>query len=248
MSGEELSVALAKIRPHVNSGLAHQKTPAVLLNALESTLKEQRAEQTPTAYFAALVTALGGLIQKDGTSALEEGDNVPAALYLLATVVPFVPQVVLRSQLSTITSLLGPLFPALAPHAPPLRSQIAIFGSVILALDNAHLNHSGVRQIFACILELAADQRPKVRRKAAETVKDILSAPPAPLAQHPFGELVATWIQTKLASAARGGDKMTDGADVAIHVLAFTKPISTYLPESVCHIFGMLCDSLTFRL
>ncbi|KAH7108388.1 NUC173-domain-containing protein [Auriculariales sp. MPI-PUGE-AT-0066] len=228
MSADDLSGALAKIRPHVHSGLAHQKAPALLLGALEATLREQSAERTPTAYFAALLTALDGLIQKEGTTALEEADNIPAALYLLATVAPFVPHVVLRSQLSTIISLLGPLFPALGPHAPPLRSEIAIFGVVIQALDNAHLNQSGVRQVFATLLDLAADPRPKVRKKAAEVIKDILATPPAPLLQHPFSELVATWVHAKLSAAV----KQSDGAELAIHVLAFAKPMCGNLPDS----------------
>ncbi|EJD52438.1 NUC173-domain-containing protein [Auricularia subglabra TFB-10046 SS5] len=232
---DELNEALAKIRPHTSSGLAHQKAPAVLLQALEATLKEQKTDATPTAYFASLLTALDGLVQKDGTRALSEGDNIPAALYLLALVAPFVPPVVLRSQLGMTVALLAPLFPALGPHAPALRSQITIFGPVTQALDAAHLNAQGVRQVFASLLELTADPRPKVRKKAAEVIKNILEDPPAPLARHPYAEQVAVWAQKTLAAAAaspiRANDKQSDGAEIAIHILAFLKPVCAFLPS-----------------
>ncbi|KZV94990.1 hypothetical protein EXIGLDRAFT_611092 [Exidia glandulosa HHB12029] len=228
---DDLNAALSKIRPHTNSGLAQQKSAALLLHALEATLKEQNTEASPTAYFASLLTALDGLIQKDGTGALEEGDNVPAALYLLATVVPHVPHGVVRSQLSTLVSLLAPLFPALLPHAPALRSQITVFGAVVQALDAPHLNAPGVRQSFASVLELAADARPKVRRKAADAIKDVLANPPAPLMRHPYAEHVANWLQSKLAAAASAPLKQADGAEAAIHLLAFAKPVCSFLPS-----------------
>ena len=80
-----------KIRPHTKStSLAHQKTPANLLQALESTFQEKDADRTPTAYFAALITTLDGMIRKNETS-LEDGDILSAELYLLALVSPSVP-------------------------------------------------------------------------------------------------------------------------------------------------------------
>lgn len=232
--------ALAKIRPHTSSSLAHQKTPANLLIALESTFKEQSTDATPTAYFAAILTTLDGTIQKKDVS-LDEGAILPAELYLLALVAPFVPAPVMRSNLQTLLSLTAPLFPALNQHAPALRSQISLYHAIFQTLDRSQLEAQGVRQTFASILQLCVDPRPKVRRKAAEVVKDFLSNPPTPLRRHPYGDRVADWVKNSLAEAsatpfAKGkGSKnnTTPGADVAIHILAFLRPVIIFLPEQV---------------
>jgi len=232
--------ALAKIRPHTSSSLAHQKTPANLLIALESTFKEQSTDATPTAYFAAILTTLDGTIQKKDVS-LAEGAILPAELYLLALVAPFVPAPVMRSNLQTLLSLTAPLFPALNQHAPALRSQVSLYHAIFQTLDRSQLEAQGVRQTFASILQLCVDPRPKVRRKAAEVVKDVLSNPPTPLRRHPYGDRVADWVKNSLAEAsatpfAKGkGSKnnTTPGADVAIHILAFLRPVIIVLPEQV---------------
>jgi ribosomal RNA-processing protein 12 len=232
--------ALAKIRPHTASKLAHQKTPAALLHALEATFREQDTEQLPTAYFAALLTTLDGTVQKNDRG-FEDGDTLPAELYLLALVSPFVSPQIIRAQLDTLLSLTAPLFPLLNSHAPPLRSQLTLYYNVFLALDRSCLEVQGIRQAFTSVLQLCVDSRPKVRKRAADLVKDVLAAPPPPLLQHPYADRVAVWLKSSLTelqsdvSAKAKGSKRPDTpvADAAIHLLAFLRPIATYLPPEV---------------
>ncbi len=230
-----LDLALSKIRPHTASSLENQKAPASLLHAIEATLDERKTERSPTAYFAALLTALGGTLQNDAPSglALDEGDMLPAELYLLALVAPFVPPPVIRGNLDTILSHTSPLFPSLMPHASPLRSQIGLYGSVFRALDRSQLATQGVRQSFASVLQLCLDVRPKVRKRAAEVITDVLSTPPTPLMRHPYNDRVAEW--TKSSSGL-------DGAEVALHLLSFLRPVILRLPLSVSR------NSFCFRI
>ncbi|KAI0630149.1 NUC173-domain-containing protein [Trametes polyzona] len=247
---DNVESVLGKIRPHTSSSLAHQKAPATLLRAIEATFREQNTEPSATAYFAALLTTLDGALQSSGASgpAMGEGDVVPAVLYLLAAVVPYVPHPVIRSNLSTTLSLTSPLFPALTPHAPPLRSQITLCGAVLQALDRAHLDTQGLRQAFMTILQLTLDPRPKVRKKAAEVVKDVLAAPPLPLVKHPYAERVAEWVKAALAEISSGGlpkfkgkKADTEGSEAAIHLLAFLRPVLPTLPaESLSAITSSL--------
>ncbi|CAK5265693.1 unnamed protein product [Mycena citricolor] len=229
--------ALEKIRPHTTSALAHQKTPATLLVALESTLREHKTEPSPTAYFAALLTTLDGTLQKNDVG-LEDSAILPAELYLLALVAPFVPPAVVRSNLETILSLTAPLFPALAQHAPPLRSQLSLYQILLQTLDRSQLDAQGVRQTFASILQLCVDPRPKVRKKAAEIVRDVLAHPPAPLSRHPYAERVAEWVKSALAEVSSGPFARSKSAaapvaaDSAIHVLALLRPLLSHLPPS----------------
>ncbi|KAK2464281.1 hypothetical protein APHAL10511_003738 [Amanita phalloides] len=228
---------LSKIRPHVSSSLLHQKRPATLLVALESTLKEQNTEPSPTAYFAALLTTLDGTVH-EGDVGLGEGDILPAELYLLALVLPFVSPPVVRSRLNTLLALTSPLFPALSAHGPPLRSQLSIYQSIFKILDKSQLDLQGARQSFASILQLCMDPRPKVRRKASDVVRDVLAAPPSPLLRHPYAERVADWVKRILvevnaspfAKAKHGKLSEGFGPDTAIHALAFLRPVLSNLP------------------
>ena len=241
--------SLAKIRPHVSSSLLHQKKPATLLVALESTFKEQNTELLPTAYFAALLTTLEGTVQKNDVG-LEEGDFLPAELYLLALVLPFVPTPVIRTHLTTLLSLTSPLFRALPTHAPPLRSQLSIYQTIFKTLDKSQLDSQAIRQSFASILQLCIDPRPKVRKKAADVVRDVLALPPAPLSRHPYAERVADWVKRILSEAnvspfakiKHGKPPEGSGPDTAIHVLAFLRPVLHDLPATVSGI-GYRFDS-----
>jgi ribosomal RNA-processing protein 12 len=236
--------ALAKVRPHTSSNLAHQKAPATLLHALEATFTEKNAEHSPTAYFAALITTLDGTLQKSDLS-LSDGDVLPAELYLLALVAPFVSQPIIRSNLNTLLSLTAPLFPSLLAYAPPLRSQITLYHAIFLSLDRSQLEVQGIRQAFASILQLCMDSRPKVRRKAADLVKDILATPPSPMARHPYADRVAEWVKLSLTDASTvlprskssGKSSEPSAADSAMYVLAFLRPVLLHLPPAVSTTF-----------
>ncbi|KAI0696713.1 ribosomal RNA-processing protein 12 [Cytidiella melzeri] len=238
---DSLEQVLSKIRPHTSSSLQHQKAPATLLKAIEATFHEQNTERSSTAYFAALLTTLDGSIQTAPATgpALGDGDVLPAELYLLALVIPFVPPPVIRTNLNTLLSLTAPLFPTLVHHAPPLRSQLTIYASVFDALEKPQLETPGLRQAFGSILHLCLDPRPKVRKKAAELVRDLLASPPPPMIRHPYADRVAEWTISSLTELTAGGlpklkgkKAETDGSDTAIHLLAFLRPILSSLPLS----------------
>ncbi|KAG7098810.1 hypothetical protein E1B28_000715 [Marasmius oreades] len=227
--------ALSKIRAHTSSSLPHQKTPSKLLIAVESTFDEQRTERTSTAYFAALLTTLDATIQKKEIS-LNEGDVLPAELYLLALVSPFVAVSVIRANLNTILNLTAPLFPSLQCHAPALRSQLSLYQVIFTSIDRSQLEAHGIRQAFATILELCVDPRPKVRKKAAEVVKDVILNPPLPLAKHPYSDRVVEWTISKLSGENKFATSSTKNSYIDteshIHVLAMLHPILANLPPS----------------
>lgn len=231
--------ALSKIRVHVSSNLAHQKAPAVLLCAMEETLKEQKADLVPTAYFAALLTTLDGTIQKKDMT-LGDGDILPAELYLLALISPFVPPPVLRTNFNTVLSLTAPLFPLVAQHAPAIKSQLSLYSVLIQSLERSQLESAGLRQVFASVLQLCLDPRPKVRKKAVDVVRDILASPPPPTLLHPYAERVVNWLKSALEESSNsplarktGKGSETPGAESAIHLLAFLRPVIKNLPSSV---------------
>ncbi|KAI6040319.1 armadillo-type protein [Pisolithus marmoratus] len=231
--------ALAKIRPHTRSPIAHQKSPADLLQALESTFKDKGTDRTPTAYFAALITTLDETIRKKET-ALGDGDILPAELYLLGLVSPFVPHAVMQTHLNTLLSLTAPLFPSLNAHAPSMRSQMSLYNAIFCSLDRSQLDVPNVRQSFATVLQLCVDPRPKVRKRAVDLISDVLSNPPSPLSRHPYAQRVAEWLHTSLQQASTGvlskskiDGRSSDSADVAIHLLALLRPVLPNLPLEI---------------
>ncbi len=133
-----MEAELSKIRPHTSSNLPHQKAPATLLSALEATFKEQNTDASPAAYFAGLLTALESTVQseREGEFKLGDGDILPAELYLLALVGPFVPP-----PDRTPSSQLSPI-----PHSASLASLECACTSFALAADSVQRYPSGVRQ------------------------------------------------------------------------------------------------------
>lgn len=244
MSGD-LETALSKIRPHTNSSLPHQKAPANLLVALEATFKEQNAERTPAAYFAGLLTALESTAEneRNGGYALEEADILPAELYMLALVCPYVPAPVIRANMNTLLAVTSPLWSILVSHPPPLRSQLGLYNAILRAADRSQLESHLLRQSFVTILQFCLDPRPKVRKRAADLVRDVLSSPPSPLLRHPYAERTAEWTLKALAdveSISLGKQKVKknaeDFASSAIHLLTLLRPLMGYLPPSVSFI------------
>ncbi|KAF9263376.1 NUC173-domain-containing protein [Marasmius fiardii PR-910] len=227
--------ALSKIRVHTTSSLLHQKAPAKLLIAIESTLDEQRTERTPTAYFAAILTTIDATMQKKEIS-LNEGDVLPAELYLLALVSPFVTVPVIRTNLNALLNLTAPLFPLLKHHAPVLRSQLSLYQALLTSIDRSQLETHGIRQAFASILQLCVDPRPKVRRKAVEVVKEILLNPPLPLVRHPYSDRVVEWAVSNLPGENKFSSSTAKSsgidAESGIHVLAMLRPVIASLPSS----------------
>jgi ribosomal RNA-processing protein 12 len=208
--------ALSKIRPHTASQLPHQKVPAQLLVAMEDSFEER----TPTAYFAATLSCLQTQLTSHGEQGLEEGDRLPAILYLLGLILPHVSPPVVRTNLSTTMNALTSLYPSLTQHAPALRSALSITGALLQALDrNILVETHGVKKLFSTLLDYAADGRPKVRKKAAEEIRTILETPPSPLQVHPYAEGVLKWSTSKLVA----------GEENTIHVVVFLRGVLSFL-------------------
>ncbi|QRV82799.1 ribosomal RNA-processing protein 12 [Ceratobasidium sp. AG-Ba] len=233
MSCAELDLALDKIRVHKHSKLSHQKTPAVLLIALEQTFAEQVPPTTrsPVAYCAALCTTLEQSVKAQAEAGrkigMGEGDLIPGALYILAAVLPYVPTAVMRAQLPTFLPLLAPLLPVSLDHAPALRSLLSVLSALWNPLDAPTLTGTPLlRNAWANVLQLCVDSRPKIRKKAQEVVRDVLSAPPPPMSRHPYADQTAQMLLGLIT------DVSPDQAEHAIWACAWAKAIAPFCPPA----------------
>ena len=249
-----LAKGLDKIRHQTTSNLVHQKRPATLLVALEATLTEQETALTPIAYFAALLSTTQQLV--DGGAADSDGETLPAALYLLAIVVPSVQAGVLKSKSGTLLESLGPLLVSLHEQAATVKSILTILQSTYLSLDGSALNGLQAKQVFNGVLAFLTDARPKVRRKAQEAIQAMLASPPAPATRHPYAVRVADFVIESLKDALKegkkggkrkmqnqndGGSNVSEEASRAIGLCAFVKMVGKDWPASQ---IGPLCALL----
>ncbi|TGO66272.1 hypothetical protein BOTNAR_0064g00090 [Botryotinia narcissicola] len=196
-----LQEKLDKIR---SPKLQNQKQTAIVLSAVEDTLKDQKTEATPTGYFAALLALLRQACPQDGEV---NKDLTTSVVYLLDIITPFAPQPLLRSKFTQILTNLGPALILPEADAPLLRPSIGCLESLLLAQDSTawelEVMAIGPRRAIAGLLNFAVDHRPKIRKRAQEALANILkNPPPSPSLDHPAADMCAETALRSLSDLA----------------------------------------------
>ncbi|KAJ3179679.1 hypothetical protein HDU87_002885 [Geranomyces variabilis] len=226
-----------KIRSQTTSGLENQKQAAIILAAVEETIVEQNEQLTPLAYFGALMTILEQQRSANPTAAAAPttADSLGimvAVTYLLAIVFPRIPGAILKLKFETIAQTLGATLEVYQEDQPLVRSVLACFEFLLAAQDTAKWNTDVTcKKLFQVLLIMSVDGRPKVRRRAHEAVKRILSRPPPPTTHHPATlptiEFTLRSLQEyaeSVGTAASAKDRKELEQQV-LHVLVFLKMI-----------------------
>ncbi|KXL44470.1 hypothetical protein M433DRAFT_68283 [Acidomyces richmondensis BFW] len=198
-----LQERLDKIRS--SPKLQNQQQTAVVLNAIEDTLRSQNSEATPTAYFAALLSLLGQYISAE--KGIVNKEVAYAVVYLLDLVSSHVPAPLLRSKFAQILTALAPTITHPDAEAPILRASIGCLEALLVVQDSQAwaLPQSQIspRGAVGCLLALALDHRPKVRKRAQEALNNVLRHPPSsPSLDHPAADLCAETALRRLQTAA----------------------------------------------
>lgn len=246
----DLDSRLAQIRN--SPKLQNQQQTAIVLSAVEETLKEQKSERTPTAYFAALLSLLKQAPQGN------QKDVASAVVYLLDLVMPHVSQPLLRSKFSVILETLAPALTRGDADAPFLRSSIGSLETLLVVQDSQAWalpqSQAGPRRATAGLLQMAGDPRPKVRKRAAEAlVKVLQNGPPGPSLDHPAADMCAeTALRSfqQLATSAVQGKKQKGGQETQahepglIHALQLIKTIASATGGWPSRSLDSLCEVL----
>ena len=166
----------------------------MVLSAVEDTLRDQKADFTPTAYFAALLALLTQAFSN--SQEIANKDLASSVVYLLDITATFVPAALLRSKFSQILSSLVPALSLSDAEASLLRPSIGCLESLLVAQDTTAwalpATQIGPRRAIAGLLTLTIDYRPKVRRRAQEALDKILKTPPpSPSLDHPAADMCA---------------------------------------------------------
>ncbi|KAH8811744.1 NUC173 domain-containing protein [Xylogone sp. PMI_703] len=196
-----LAERLDKIR---SPKLQNQHQTAVVLSAVEDTLRDQKTEASPTAYFAALLALLRQSVTSNG---VVNKDLTTSVVYLLDLVTPYTPQPLLRSKFTEILTNLAPALTFAEADAPLLRPSIGCLESLLLAQDSSAWDlpqtQVGPRRAVAGLLGLAVDHRPKIRKRAQEALTKVLkNPPPSPSLDHPAAAMCAESALKSLSDLA----------------------------------------------
>ncbi|EWC47558.1 hypothetical protein DRE_03178 [Drechslerella stenobrocha 248] len=210
--------------------LQNQAQTAIVLNALETSLRDENpgTAPTPTAYFSALLSVLNQYISTD---AILNQSLAAAVVYLLDVVTPFAPEALLRAKFSQILSYLAPAITHPDAEAPLLKSSIGCLETLLIAQDVVAWNtpqiQVGPKRAVSGLLNLGLDPRPKVRKRALEAVKKVLeNPPPTPSLDHPATELCAEKSLTTLVEFAKQAPRHGQHDPKTIHALQLVRAVS----------------------
>ena len=236
------------------SALTFQET-AIVLSAIEDTLKDQKHDFTPTAYFAALLALLSQAMPSP--KGIVNKELATSVVYLLDLVTPHVPPALLRSKFSQILTSLAPVLTHPEIEAPLLKSLMGCLESLLVAQDSAAWDlpqtQIGPRRAVAGLLVLAVDQRPKVRKRAQEALTKVLkSPPPSPSLDHPAADLCAETALRSLVDIAQAtgkksksrGHEHQEHHPGLIHALQLVKTIASASGGWPSKKIDSLCEAL----
>ncbi|KAJ5112608.1 hypothetical protein N7532_000653 [Penicillium argentinense] len=193
---------------------------AVVLSAVEDTLRDQKADFSATAYFAALLALLSQSLTAE--QGIVNKDLATSVVYLLDITTSYVPEPILRSKFSQILTSLAPALSLPEVEAPLLRPSIGCLESLLIAQDAAawNLPHTAVgpRRATAGLLSLSVDHRPKVRKRAQEALIKVLKAPPpSPSLDHPGADMCAESAMKTLSDSITAASRQKKGRRDANH-------------------------------
>ncbi|KAF2016864.1 pre-rRNA processing protein-like protein Rrp12 [Aaosphaeria arxii CBS 175.79] len=251
-----LDERLSKIRD--SPKLQSVQQTAVVLSAIEDTLRGQKSEFTPTAYFAALLSLLAHQVSASGIS---NKDTATAVIYLLDLVTPHVPAPLLRSKFTEILTHLAPALVHPEAEAPLLRSSIGTLESLLVVQDSKawELPQTEIspRRAVAGLLTIAVDHRPKVRKRAQDALSKVLNnPPPSPSLDHPAADMCAETALRMLKDIAEAAGKAKKqkgghhGKDAQnrdpdlIHALQLIKTVATAAGGWPSRKIDILCELL----
>ncbi|KAF2689463.1 NUC173-domain-containing protein [Lentithecium fluviatile CBS 122367] len=248
-----LEERLSKLRD--SPKLQNQQQNAVVLAAIEDTLKQQKSEFTPTAYFAALLSLLGRQVSSQGIANKETATSV---IYLLDLVTPHVPAPLLRSKFAEILTSLAPALTHPDAEAPLLRSSIGCLESLLVVQDarawELPQTQISPRRAVAGLLQIAVDQRPKVRKRAQDALAKMLAnPPPSPSLDHPAADMCAETALKMLKDIAEAaaksrkhkGHKGEQGSEPGlIHALQLIKTVASSSGGWPSRKIDVLCELL----
>ncbi|ORY39357.1 hypothetical protein BCR33DRAFT_700085 [Rhizoclosmatium globosum] len=211
---------------------------------------------------------------EEDESYADREEMVIAIMHLLAIVFTKISTQILRLKFSTVSQTLHQTIKSFASSSAVTRDTLSCLECVLLAMDLATWTQSTtamvgrpavLKGLTTSVLQLTLDERPKVRKRAQDVVRKVLSFPPTPALVHPFMIVVVEHFCGVLSNAAASalaagaGSKKgknvkpvaSEGEGVLLDVLVFLKGLGPLLggkvgggDDKVRAAVGILCNSV----
>lgn len=232
-----MDATLDKVRGQSSNALPHIQRPALLLQAIDSTLAESSTAPSPTAYFASLLATLSQVTKVQGEK--RDDQLISAALYLLGIVSPYTPSNVLATQHDALLSLLSTCLSISKTEQANLKSILGIQAHLLDVYPSKHLQRLDATALYNSLLPLLADSRPKLRKKAHDTIRVVFEKE-----QHPYLDRTAEWITLALEAGYKDAKRNPDDATRLIGLLVFVQSVVAHWPKEVSYAREYLLGAL----
>ncbi|CCK70004.1 mRNA-binding protein RRP12 KNAG_0D02550 [Huiozyma naganishii CBS 8797] len=205
----ELDEKLSKVRSQATSKLLNQKTIAITLVAVEENISNfdtNEPGKNLINYLIAFLSLLDTATDAEGN--IQNYEVATSAVYLLDILLHYTPNQLLRSKFIDILTKVAPYVVIdTEEHSMLIRSAIGCLEALLVAQDaqawnNTHNLAITPRRALQGLLELSLDHRPKIRKRALESISVILSSPPAaPTSEHVASLGIADFVMASWQTA-----------------------------------------------
>ncbi|KCV73189.1 hypothetical protein H696_00732 [Fonticula alba] len=265
------------IRRQLHSTLPSHRNNVAILAAVEETIAAQGFDRTPTAYFGALVSLLAGQVaeadalpvratggrQRRGKAPLNSNDDESAIwnaiVLLLSLIISRVEASVLCARYADLAQLFSKALGHYVESSATTRALLECLARLLGAIEAPMWTLSTSTALVGQMVSLCMDQRPKVRRKAVDTLTALYAGlgPNAVASARPIfhkevaalfatlhTEYTALAQQASIASAAQQDplNNLTAGDDNMEDVEAGSNPAMALLSSKLMHLMRLLQD------
>ncbi|BFZ58210.1 pre-rRNA processing protein [Savitreella phatthalungensis] len=225
---------LEGVRAHRQAKGSVLSRVAVVLAAVEDTIKASGSTPSPTAYFASLLALLDSSVS--GQEILNQ-ETAYAAAHLLDIIISDAPQPLLVSKFVQTLNLLVPLLNS--SENATVRAAVGVLRELLASQTNESWRDAAVQQAMRSLLYLTLDHRPKVRRTAAEATAYVLTKAPQSITRDSLPAIMVADELLKTAATHIGNNERTG----LLHTLQTIKTVASTISWPVAHV-DRLCDLL----
>lgn len=218
------NLTFRKIQRYWQNNSATHKEVCAVIAAITEVIRQQDEAESDTAYFAALVTALGSV---------ESVESVAAVAYLLSLTAKKVPEKVLQARFSEVSKILIETITQYSgtssgPTTALVRSLLACLATILKHQDYDSWLTESTMNIYQILLSFVAHSKPKIRKAAQNGVCAVLKASTFMLAVTP----------------PRQHPAASKTAEYCVHVIEKSGAVSAESSSMACHIVTLFGNIL----
>ncbi|XP_039261626.2 RRP12-like protein [Styela clava] len=224
------NITFKKIQRYWQNNSAKHKEVCAVIAAITEVIRQQGGEESDTAYFAALVTAL---------DSVENVESVTAVSYLLSMTCKRVPQPVLRAKFSEVSKLLVETlerFSNISSESPTalVRSLLICLATVLRNQTVETWSHLSTINVYQTLLSYSFHSKPKIRKAAQNGVCAVLKASCFMLTEEPpkVHPAASTTAKYCVQFIEKSGSTSSDASSSVCHAVSLLSGILHCFPSA----------------